>query len=319
MHFSKIGTFFVALLMAGSTTVSAQDLIARQAPVDKKLKSIDSLALKHQIAKEVATYTASNLYTTWNNDYVHVYGKTNTPGTFRIDLRNFTMPTPSRLVTSKFGYRPRFRRQHNGLDIKVYVGDTIYAAFDGKIRVVKYERGGYGNYIVIRHNNGLETIYGHLSKWLVDVNEEVRSGQPIGLGGNTGRSFGSHLHFETRLLGVAINPEFMFDFPNQDVTGDFYVYHGSGPVSSNDDVEYAYEESSDMPGTAGMAAPATVSTASNTTPKASSSSVLYHKVRKGDTLYRIANENGITIDKLCQLNGLSKRTTLRPGQVLRCS
>ena len=111
------------------------------------------------------------------------------------------------------------------MDIKVYIGDTIRAAFSGKVRIVRYEGGGYGKYIVIRHNNGLETIYGHLSKQLVSENEEVRAGDVIGLGGNTGRSTGSHLHFETRLCGVALNPALMFDFRNQDVTGDFYSFN----------------------------------------------------------------------------------------------
>lgn len=306
MNFCKIGAFLTVLMIAGNTAVSAQDLIARQAPIDRKLKSIDSLALKNQISKEVATYSAKNLYPSWNTDYVHAYGKADLPESFRIDLRNFSMPTPSRRITSQFGYRPRFRRQHNGLDIKVNVGDTIYAAFDGKVRIVKYERAGYGKYIVLRHDNGLETIYGHLSAWMVDVNDEVRSGQPIGLGGNTGRSTGSHLHFETRFLGVAINPEFMFDFPNQDVTGDFYVFQGT-PAKG----VVEYEESS-------VVASSEVSAPSQTTAKVASVA-LYHKVRKGDTLYKIAKEKGLTLDKLCSLNGLTKRSTLRPGQVLRCS
>ena len=118
-------------------------------------------------------------------------------------------------MTSNFG--ARWGRQHEGLDIKVYIGDTIRAAFSGKVRMVKYNPGGYGKYVVIRHNNGLETTYGHLSAQLVEENQEVRAGEPIGLGGNTGRSTGSHLHFETRLCGVAINPALMFDFREQDV------------------------------------------------------------------------------------------------------
>ena len=116
---------------------------------------------------------------------------------------------------------------HKGLDIKVYIGDTIRAAFSGKVRIVRYEANGYGNYVVIRHNNGLETIYGHLSRQLVHENQTVRAGQPIGLGGNTGLSTGSHLHFETRLCGVALNPALFFDFRNQDVTGDFYTFRRS--------------------------------------------------------------------------------------------
>ncbi|MFA6873314.1 MAG: M23 family metallopeptidase, partial [Bacteroidaceae bacterium] len=167
-----------------------------------------------------------------------------------------------------------------------------------KVRVVKYEARGYGNYIVIRHPNGLETIYGHLSKWLVKPNEEVASGEPIGLGGSTGRSTGSHLHFETRFMGQALNPQLLFDFPNQDVTGDFYAY-GSG-VSRNLPDDAVAENREAKQHEIAESSP-------------------YHKVQRGETLYRIAKENGISIDKLCQLNGLKKTTKLRPGQVLRCS
>ena len=122
--------------------------------------------------------------------------------------------------------------------MKVYIGDTIYAAFDGKVRVVKNEgdRRGYGKYIVIRHPNGLETLYGHLSKQIVSEDQIVKAGEPIGLGGNTGRSTGSHLHFETRLAGTAINPAQMFDFEHQDIVSDFFTtrqaYGGSRAVAS---------------------------------------------------------------------------------------
>ena len=162
---------------------------------------------------------AANIYTDWKNKGVKAapgYAPTRT----RIDLRGFHMPTPSRQVTSPFGQR--WGRLHAGLDIKVYIGDTIRAAFDGKIRVVDFDARGYGKYVVIRHPNGLETLYGHMSKQLVKDNQIVRAGDPIGLGGNTGRSTGSHLHFETRICGVPVNPALMFDFPHQDVTGDYY-------------------------------------------------------------------------------------------------
>lgn len=180
-----------------SLNVSGQDLLARQAPIDRKLKAVDSVALIRQIKAEKSAYPAYSLYPNWSNERVHAYGNTVTiPDTFRIDMTGFRMPTEHTKITSKFG--PRRRRMHNGLDIKVYIGDTIRAAFSGKVRMVKYERRGYGKYVVIRHENGLETVYGHLSKQIVDENQYVEAGEPIGLGGNTGRSTGSHLHFRTR-------------------------------------------------------------------------------------------------------------------------
>ena len=218
-----IRTVAMAALAMVSINVSGQDLLARQAPIDRKLKAVDSLALIRQIKAEQAVYPAYSLYPNWNNDRVHAYGgNVQVPDSFRIDLTGFCMPTTHTKITSKCG--PRWRRMHNGLDIKVYIGDTIRAAFDGRVRMVKYERRGYGKYVVIRHDNGLETIYGHLSKQIVAEDEYVKAGDPIGLGGNTGRSTGSHLHFETRFLGEVINPEFMFDFPNQDIVSDSYLF-----------------------------------------------------------------------------------------------
>ena len=202
----------------------AQDLIARQAPVDRRVKAADSVSLKYLLNAE-RSEEINGLYPDFNNSSVHNYKGAVVPDSFRIDMRHFCMPTPSRQVTSGYGYRPAFRRVHKGLDIKVYIGDTIKAAFSGKVRIVDYERGGYGNYVVIRHNNGLETVYGHLSKQLVEEKQTVKAGEPIGLGGNTGISTGSHLHFECLFLGKAIDPALLFDFENQDIVSDYYVFH----------------------------------------------------------------------------------------------
>jgi Membrane proteins related to metalloendopeptidases len=222
MIINKIKAIVVTTLMTLSTIpMMGQDLLARHAPVDRKMKTVDTLALRDLLIKELAQSPSAELYEDWNNQYAH--RATALPDSFKINLRNFCMPTPSRVVTSNFG--ARWGRMHKGLDIKVYIGDTIRAAFSGKVRIVRYEAKGYGKYVVIRHNNGLETIYGHLSKHLVAENQEVKAGDVIGLGGNTGRSTGSHLHFETRLCGVALNPAIFFDFRNQDVTADYYVFN----------------------------------------------------------------------------------------------
>ena len=300
MNFKKIRNIALSISFALTTIPSyGQDLLANQAPIDRKLKAVDSVTLLRliEMEKEEVFNASEEIYKTWNTQSTHCYNPALLPDSFKIDLRGFAMPTPSRKITSKFGYRPRFRRMHKGLDVKVYTGDTIYAAFDGKARIVRYERKGYGYYIVLRHNNGLETIYGHLSKQLVKVNQEVKAGEPIGLGGNTGRSFGSHLHFETRLLGEPINPELLFDFVNQDVTNDFYVYHKSNRASSSSNRYYAS------------------STTSKTSTSKSGSH--YYKVRKGDNLYAIAKRLGLTVSRLCTTNRIKQTTTLRPGQILR--
>ena len=284
-----IKTGLVAVAAMVSLSSFSQDLIARQAPIDKKLKTVDSLALQKQIRAEQSEYPALSLYPNWNNQYVHAYGNAIIPDTYTIDLTGFHMPTPSTKITSPFG--PRWRRMHNGLDLKVNIGDTIVAAFDGKVRIVKYERRGYGKYVVIRHDNGLETVYGHLSKQLVEENQLVKAGEVIGLGGNTGRSTGSHLHFETRFLGIAINPIYMFDFPKQDIVADPYTFRrtqGSKRAGSHDT-------------------------------QVADGTIRYHKVKSGDTLSRIAKLRGVSVSTLCKLNRIKPTTTLRIGQVLRCS
>ena len=291
MIFKCVKIVAVVVLMLASSNANGQDLLARQAPIDTKLKAIDSVALIRQIHKEMAAYPAYSLYPDWNNERVHAYGKTVViPDSFRIDMTGFCMPTSNTKITSKFG--PRRRRMHNGLDVKVYIGDTIRAAFSGKVRMVKYERRGYGQYVVIRHENGLETVYGHLSKQLVKEDQYVEAGEVIGLGGNTGRSTGSHLHFETRFLGQAINPALLFDFEKQDIVADSYLFQkgrnryrnnrNAGTITSDGDIQY-------------------------------------YKVRKGDSLARISKKTGTSIDALCKLNRITRRTTLRIGQVLRCS
>ena len=305
--------FAIAVVSFVTVPMQGQDLLARQAPIDRKMKAVDSVALNRLIQLEQLASPAADLYLDWENQYAH--RETALPDTFQIDLRGFHMPTSSRVLTSNFG--ARWGRQHKGLDIKVYTGDTIYAAFSGKVRVVNYEARGYGKYVVIRHYNGLETIYGHLSKHLVIPDQEVRAGEPIGLGGNTGRSTGSHLHFETRLCGVALNPALMFDFYNQDVIGDFYTFRRStysresaqanrlrgvgGSASASGDDDQLYTQNANRRSAAA----------------ASASNTRFHKVQRGETLSSIARKRNTTIDAICKLNRISKTMKLRPGQILK--
>ena len=301
---------FLVLTTVSTLPISGQDLLARQAPIDRKMKAVDSVALQRIIYTENYDSPAEDLYEDWNNKYAH--HETALPDSFRISLKDFCMPTDSRLVTSNFG--GRWGRQHKGIDVKVYIGDTIHAAFPGKVRVVRYEGRGYGKYVVIRHYNGLETIYGHMSKQLVTEDQEVRAGDPIGLGGNTGRSTGSHLHFETRLCGVALNPALMFDFRNQDVVDDYYMFHkssyqresavanrlrgaGSGSISTegSEDIELA-----------------TAAPAANYAQESR-----FHKVKKGETIYSIAKRRGTTVDAIMKLNHLKKNSRLKAGQILK--
>ena len=312
----------------------AQDLIANQAPSDRKMHDISTVKLNHTIQADLSD-PASDIYTNWTRKIRTEEG--HVAANFKIDLRGFVMPTTSRQINSNFGRR--WGKQHEGLDIKVYTGDTIRSAFDGKVRIVAFNRRGYGYYIVIRHPNGLETLYGHLSRQLVKEDQIVHAGEIIGLGGSTGRSSGSHLHFETRLLGQPIDPALLFDFPNQDVTGDFYTLRNrsmtKGDLAQADTRqmeeqvrmrEGAHLVSIDTPEltTESTAADNTEETAIQPTGKKSTrnnrrQASATHRVKSGETLSKIAKRHGLTVAQLCKLNGIKATATLRPGQRLRCS
>jgi murein DD-endopeptidase MepM/ murein hydrolase activator NlpD len=256
----------------------------------EELAKIETATFRKLVEYEDLQFPADELYGSWDTCWVNPYrnGKELTvPDSFQIDCNAFTIPVDNEIkVTSKYG--PRRRRMHRGIDLKVQIGDTIRAAFSGKVRIKSYERRGYGKYLVIRHPNGLETIYGHLSNYLVDENEIVTSGQPIALGGNTGRSTGSHLHFETRFLGQAIDPSDIIDFTNGTPHQDYYVFYKGSPAKSGN----IYTSTSER--------------------------IVYHRVKQGETLSHIAKKYHTSVSELCRLNGISKTSRLRIGQSIRC-
>lgn len=319
-------TLFLALAQCSLLPIMAQDLLADIAPIDRKMRAIDSISLVRLTGHESVAdlqNPAASLYPTWNNDYIRNYNVT-LPSEYKIDLRQFHMPCDSRLVTSHYGYRPSFRRQHYGTDIKVFVGDTIRAAFPGKIRVVNFDRNGYGNYVVIRHPNGLETIYGHMSKHLVKPDQVVKAGDAIGLGGNTGRSTGSHLHFETRFVGQFIDPEKLFDFEAQDVKGDFYVFRSSGRgtmLASGKNIVGGEEEMDEETAKALQAKEAESEAFQQKKIQQIKAKprTRNHKVKAGETLSSIARKYGTTVDKLCRMNNIRRNAVLHAGQILRYS
>lgn len=274
-----------------------QDLLAYQTTVNDQIKLQQTLDYMENIFTEEEE-PELDIYTEgWDSGLVNAYAGAEVPDTKVIDVTNFCMPTFG-YVTSPYGYRRRFRRMHKGIDLKVQTGDTIRAAFDGKVRLTRYERRGYGYYVILRHENGLETVYGHLSKFLVDPNQYVKAGDPIALGGNTGRSTGSHLHFETRYMGYAINPAAIFDFENHTTHTDQFTFNKSSYKDSRN-----YAPAKRTKSTKGTAV---ASSGANTV-----------KVRKGDTLGKIAIANGTTVAKLCALNGISKTTKLSIGRAIK--
>lgn len=191
-----------------------QELLAAQRPIAADIqlvntnKFIESLRADDLLDNEVYSEF-------WESQLVNPYAGATIPDRKDIDVSSYVSPLENIRITSKFGYRPRFRRIHKGIDLGLHVGDTVRAAFDGKVRICRYERRGYGYYVVIRHDNGMETVCGHLSKFIVKPDDRVKAGDPIALGGNTGRSTGPHLHFETRYMGLPINPADIIDFENK--------------------------------------------------------------------------------------------------------
>ena len=219
----------------------------------------------------------------WTNARVNPYDKLfdQLKEDVHISMAGFRLPHPG-YVTSPYGMRKY--RMHKGTDIKVQIGDSIRSAWDGQVRIVGWDPHGYGYYVVVRHTNGLETIYGHLSSPLVDEYQLVDAGEVLGLGGNTGRSTGSHLHWEIRYLGEAMNPASFVDF-------------STGQLKNKDEYVIGIKAMKQK--------------------KAEQAAMQYYKVKQGDTLSGIAKKYGTSVKRLCQLNNIKETTILQIGRKLR--
>lgn len=276
-----------------------KQLLASRAKSNDHIKLVEKntfIDLIDDIEPEPDIYTEG-----WNSKRVNPFKESEVPNTKIIDVTGYHMPCPGQ-VTSNYGYRAKFGRMHKGIDLGIRSNDTIRAAFDGKVRLTNYEGKGYGNYVILRHPNGLETVYGHLNKFLVKPDQVVKAGQPIALGGSTGRSTGPHLHFETRYMGYAINPSAIFDFKNQTTHTDTYAFSKStytqarnyapkSNLAKNNSKENAYKSGSD----------------NRTT----------YTVKRGDTLSSIARSYGMSATTLRKINGLEQADKIQAGQVLK--
>lgn len=256
--------------------------------------------------REISADDDTVFTTDWDTTKLQPYSKElkDMPVSLVIDLvdslKSYHYPRVGR-VNSKYG--PRRRGIHQGTDIGLKIGDPVYAVFDGRVRLTQNYRGGYGNLIVLRHDNGLETFYGHLSEILVKPEQWVTAGQVIGYGGNTGRSTGPHLHFEVRYKGQSFDAERLIDFTTGTLRRETFLLKRSyfSPYSRftqdfDEEIQSAEEDKK-------IAAEA--------------AAVKYHIVKSGDTLGRIAINNHTTVRKLCQLNGIKETTILRIGQRIR--
>ncbi len=219
-------------------------------------------------------------YDIWSDTKINPYqvSLVDMKDTVKIDLSGYTPPS-LKYVTSDFGFRKW--RFHYGIDLKVHKGDTVFNAFDGVVRITKRARD-YGYYVLVRHTNGLETLYAHLSKITVRPGDTLKSGVPVGMGGSTGRSTGYHLHFEIRYLGNPINPNDIIDFEKSCVKNQILALNSQ---------HFEYKKEIDK--------------------------IRFWTIRSGDTLGRISQRTGVSISKLCALNGIKRTTILRIGRRIR--
>lgn len=231
-------------------------------------------------------FPAHLIYGSWITTKPYPYSpelyKADTTQRLKLSDRSFgayASPVDKVVVTSRFGYR--WGRSHRGIDLDLEVWDEVKSAFSGKVRFAGYF-GGYGRVVVVRHDNGLETLYAHLHRFKVQAGDEVKAGAVIALGGSSGNSSGSHLHFEVRFKGVALNPDQIIDFKEKTLISNkvTLVKNSWGFTAIPDGVKY-------------------------------------YTVRKGDYLFKIAEEYGTTCNDLCQMNGIRRNTPLQVGQKIR--
>lgn len=244
--------------------------------------------VSEQILIDSIWVTAFEYYSSWDSKKINIYdfNPKDFKDTINIKLfdqffgTNWNLPLETTKITSEFGFR-RYR-WHHGTDLKLNTGDPVFSTFDGIVRIRSYDRNGYGYYVVVRHKNGLETLYGHMSKILVEIGQEIKSGETLGLGGSTGRSSGPHLHYEIRYQGLSINPTEVFDFNVGRIKTDLY----SITSSSFDHVLKTQE-------------------------------AIYHRVRSGENLSLIAKKYGVRVSTITSMNRITTRSILRVGQRIK--
>ncbi|WP_282079073.1 M23 family metallopeptidase [Aquimarina algiphila] len=316
MFLIKKRLVFGFLILLSFSMISAQEIIEtkEKVPVDHKklIFQGDIIYLpiypnnivssnNELLSRDLGVKNKEEFNAKWDNQRFNPYWDESLSFPFQLTFHdtNFSSPvTRKMVVTSRYGWRRG--RSHQGIDIDLQTGDSVRSILDGKVRYVGYH-GGHGNTVIVRHYNGLESVYAHLSKTLVKENDEIKKGNAIGKGGVTGNARGSHLHLEVRYHGKSINPEYLFEFTTDTkirsdvlfVTRKWATprFHRSTRKSkivihkSIDDITVFEEQQKKI-----------------------------YTVKKGDTLHRIANRHGLAVSEICKTNSIKYNTVLKIGQ-----
>lgn len=309
---------------------------AQQVPKDTifstlEASEIDSLYAEENIPNDSLISNDETLYKNiWSSTQIKYPLNTLPPKDVTITItlaetndHPFVNPVIGKVI-SKYGKRGR--RMHTGTDIKINSGDTIRCAFDGRVRLAK-RFSGYGNMVLVRHNNGLETLYAHLKTIKVNVNDTIKAGDLIGLGGRTGRATCDHLHFETRLFGEPFDSNKYIDFRNYCLKSNHIYYRNKQfeinladfdrkPVVTHKPAIAANTAPKDSAAVA-ASTPAKAGSSKSSASKSSGAKTSKHVIRKGDNLWVIAKKYNTTVKKLCQTNNITAQKTLKVGSVLR--
>lgn len=253
--------------------------------INRQIDEVRASMPKNQFEDGFAFFPAQRFYGSWNTRMLFPYTDSlyKADTLVNLDLSpgisgEFYFPFDGTL-TSGYGWRDS--AFHRGIDIDLNRGDSVHAAFTGMVRFAG-KQGGYGNVVIIRHYNGLETVYAHLWKIKCKPGDIVNSGQLIGLGGNTGHSTGTHLHFETRFRGVAINPAYFINLETRTL------------ISEKVDVVRTKQGYAVRP-----------------------VGVQFHTVKRGDNITKIAQQYGRSISQIRAYNGWEGGVRLKQGQQVR--
>jgi LysM repeat protein len=314
--------FILSMLLLGAVSVLAQKtntLIPTENDEIKIEDEIDSLEIAHEEIFSPADELYKNLWNCTNIKYpgINFIDRNDTLiiALIGIDDKPYVHPHPGKVI-SKYG--PRSGRMHTGTDIKLQSGDPVLCAFDGKVRLAK-RFSGYGNLVLVRHNNGLETIYAHLKSISVKVGDQVSAGELIGLGGRTGRATTDHLHFETRIFGEPFDSEKYIDFESQILKVDQVYYKNKLVTTTLDRLKPDILLNTPIAQTAINNDKKLVESKSSTPDKATTATnaeSVKHVIKKGDNLWNISQRYNTTVKSICEANKISPRQTLRVGTAL---